>query len=141
MSEVYFIGDLHLGHKNIQKYRDISSEEEQYEILKDKWHSVVTKRDKVFVLGDACFTYNRLIDFSGWIGDKVLICGNHDTDKLSMKQIVDSGTYSNIYSLLKYKEFWLSHCPLHCNELRGKKNIHDIFTMLLFWMTAILMFV
>lgn len=32
--------------------------------------------------------------------------------------------YDAVYSLFKYKDFWLSHCPLHPNELRGKKNIH-----------------
>lgn len=124
MAEVYFIGDLHLGHKNIHLYRDVSDEQSQYEMLKEKWHSVVTKRDRVYLLGDACFTKERLRDLSTWVGDKLLICGNHDLDKLSMKEIVDSNTYSAVYSLLKYKEFWLSHCPIHSDELRGKHCIH-----------------
>ena len=29
-----------------------------------------------------------------------------------------------VYGFVKYKEFWLSHCPIHPNELRGKVNIH-----------------
>lgn len=125
MGEVYFIGDMHLGHKNIQKYRDnVRDEQEMYDMLKHNWHSVVTKRDRVYLLGDACFTIERLKDLSTWIGDKVLICGNHDLDNVSMKQIVDSGAYSSVYSLLKYKEFWLSHCPIHQDELRGKHCIH-----------------
>ena len=124
MAEVYFIGDMHLGHKNIQKYRDVENEEAQYEQLKEKWHSVITKRDRVYLLGDACFTVERLKDLSTWTGDKVLICGNHDLDRVTMKEIVDSGAYSAVYSLLKYKEFWLSHCPVHPDELRGKMCIH-----------------
>lgn len=33
---MYFIGDLHLGHKNIHLYRDIADEQSQYEMLKEK---------------------------------------------------------------------------------------------------------
>ena len=32
--------------------------------------------------------------------------------------------YDEVYSLLKYKEFWLSHCPIHPDELRGKLSLH-----------------
>ncbi len=27
-------------------------------------------------------------------------------------------------SLVKYKNFWLSHAPVHPGELSGKKNLH-----------------
>ena len=39
-----------------------------------------------------------------------------------MKKLVD--VYDEVHALLKYKEFWLSHAPLHPDELRGKRNIH-----------------
>ena len=29
-----------------------------------------------------------------------------------------------MYSLYRWHEFWLSHCPIHPGELRGKLNIH-----------------
>ena len=29
-----------------------------------------------------------------------------------------------MFGLYKYKEFWLSHAPIHPCELRGKRNIH-----------------
>lgn len=31
---------------------------------------------------------------------------------------------NKVYSLVKYKGFWLSHAPIHPEELRGCKNIH-----------------
>lgn len=78
MSNVYLISDLHLGHKNIANHRKcVSSEEENYWILRDNWHKVVTKRDTVYMLGDVCFTEDRLRDLSLWAGRKILIAGNH----------------------------------------------------------------
>lgn len=80
MANVWFCSDLHLGHRNIAKYRGIT-EEEQYELLYKEWHSKVTKRDIVYVLGDCCFSKERLSDFSKWRGEKRLILGNHDTEQ------------------------------------------------------------
>jgi calcineurin-like phosphoesterase family protein len=123
MATVYLTSDLHLGHKNISKFRGLSSEEENYEILKEKWHRVVTKRDTVILLGDVCFTEERLKDFSSWTAEqKILVAGNHDLDKLSMKTLVNY--YDKVYSLLKYKGMWLSHAPIHPDELRGRVNVH-----------------
>ena len=123
LGSVYLTSDLHLGHKNIAKFRNLQSEEENYEMLKENWHKIITKRDTVFLLGDVCFTEERLKDFSSWRAEqKILILGNHDTEKVSMETIVE--TYDKVFSLLKYKEFWLSHAPIHPDELRGRVNIH-----------------
>lgn len=132
MGQVYIASDFHLGHRNIHKFRctekgffrDFTDEATHREWLKQYWCSVVTKRCKVFLLGDICFTQEALDDFKTWPGTKVLIAGNHDLDNVSMKEIVESGVYSEIHSLLRYKEFWLSHAPIHESELRGKKNCH-----------------
>jgi len=121
MSNIWFCSDLHFGHKNIQKFRHhISSEEENRQKIKEDWCKVVTKRDEVYVLGDACFTMETLQDLKELPGHrKHLIRGNHD--------LLDTQAYlsvfSNVYGLLKYKEFWLSHAPIHPNELRGKTNL------------------
>lgn len=124
MSNVYIYGDLHLGHKNIVKFRDVESEEEQYEILKEKYHSKVTKRDTVIFLGDTCFTKQRLLDLATWQGRKINIIGNHDMERgITFRDFV--GVYDNVYSLLSYKGFWLSHAPIHQDEIRNKwGNIH-----------------
>lgn len=124
MANVWFISDIHAGHKNIANFRkDFSSEEEHYEYVKRKYHEVVTKRDKVFFLGDIAFNKERLDDVATWTAErKVLICGNHDRDSLSMQELTNA--FDEVYALKKYKEFWLSHAPIHPNELRGKYNLH-----------------
>ena len=74
-------------------------------------------------MGDTAFTVERLQDISTWVcGKKVLICGNHDTDHIPMKILCEY--FDEVYSLYKWHEFWLSHCPIHPDELRGKLNIH-----------------
>jgi len=124
VANVWFTSDLHLGHKNIYKFRkDFESEEHHREVVKENYHKVVTKRDKVFFLGDIAFNEECLKDVGSWVAErKVLIVGNHCTDSMSMQSIVKH--FDEVYSLKKYKEFWLSHAPLHPQELRGKKNIH-----------------
>lgn len=124
MANVWFISDLHLDHKSICKYRSqFTSVEEHNTAIKENYHKVVTKRDKVFFLGDVAFSKEALKDVSTWVGEqKVLVAGNHCLDYNTMKDLANA--FDEVYSLVKYKEFWLSHCPIHPAELRGKKNIH-----------------
>lgn len=123
MSNVLLYGDIHAGHKNIAVYRNqFRDEQDHFEHVEIEYHKRVTKRDKCIFTGDTVFTKERLAQISKWRGQKVLILGNHDTDNLTIQEL--SGAFDKIYSLLKYKEFWLSHAPIHPNELRGKINIH-----------------
>ena len=124
MANVWMCADLHLGHKNIHKFRtQFESEGHHRNTVKENYHKVVTKRDKVFFLGDIAFNQECLEDVSTWVADKkVLVIGNHDLDNIPMKEIVKH--FDEVYSLYKYKEFWLSHCPMHPAELRGKYNVH-----------------
>ena len=124
MSAVYFLSDLHLAHKNICKFREgFASVEEHNALIKENYHKRVTKRDTVYFLGDVAFDKESLADVKTWVGTKkILICGNHDLDHHTMKDLVE--VYDEVYSLKKYKEFWLSHAPIHPDELRGKVNIH-----------------
>lgn len=124
MANVLFIGDIHGGHKNICNFRpQFNSEKEHLEFIKHCYHTKVTKRDKVFFMGDIAFSFEALQEISTWEGkQKILICGNHDLDRIGMKTV--SQYYDEVYSLLKYKEFWLSHCPIHPDELRGKLSLH-----------------
>lgn len=127
MSNVLFCSDLHLGHKNICKYRThFANEKEHRDTLYENYHSKVTKRDKVFFLGDVCFSQEALDDLSGWAGTKVLILGNHcvgESGRPTLENIAKVFT-GGVFGLYKYKEFWLSHAPIHPDELRGKKNLH-----------------
>lgn len=55
------------------------------------------------------------------LGGKVSVTGNC-TEMISTSKLCDA--FDEVHSLLKYKEFWLSHAPIHPEELRGKKNVH-----------------
>lgn len=123
MANVLFCSDLHFGHKNIGVFRaphHIQSEEENRWRICEDWRKKVSKRDIVYVLGDACFTMDTVFEFEALPGKKILVRGNHD--------LLDTQVYlkyfEGVYGLLKYKEFWLSHAPIHPLELRGKVNLH-----------------
>lgn len=121
VANVWFTSDLHFGHKNIQKFRlEVSSEEDNRRRIIADWDRLVTKRDDVYVLGDAAFTMDAVEHFGTLAGRKFLVRGNHDD--------LDTQAYlkyfTAVYGLKKYKEFWLSHAPIHPNELRGKVNLH-----------------
>jgi len=75
---VYFIGCLHLGHRNlIENLRGMEVEEHD-ELLMDNLKSL-TKRDKLFILGDISMEnsqpYYRLVQLSCVTH---VVLGNHD---------------------------------------------------------------
>lgn len=49
---VYFIGCLHLSHENMAISRGFSGSLEHDEYLVKQWNKVISKRHKVFILGD-----------------------------------------------------------------------------------------
>lgn len=123
MSNVYAIGDLHFGHKNIHTFRQLSgidSEEAHRAYLIEKWNSVITKRDIVYVLGDAAFTIEGLESIGQLKGRKILVRGNHDL--VHAKDYLEY--FDDVFGIVKYKNAWLSHAPIHPGELRRKINIH-----------------
>lgn len=125
MSKVFFIGDLHFGHKNIVKYEGISrgnveSLEEHDDWIISQWNSVVTKHDLVWVLGDVAFNKEGLKKVSLLNGSKHLILGNHDV--FSVQSYLQY--FNKIHGFMNYKGFWISHCPIHPDSLRGLVNIH-----------------
>lgn len=126
MSNVLFTSDFHISHKNILKFSpDFETVEQRMEVIERNYLSKVTKRDKVFFLGDMLFAVDHLEWFDNLPGNKVLILGNHCTDNKTRPTIQQlSEVFSSIHGLYKYKDLWLSHCPLHPMELRGKKNVH-----------------
>lgn len=121
VANVWFTSDLHFGHKRIAEFRkEVLSEEDNRAKICWDWEDLVTKRDDVYILGDVAFTEETLDEVGSLPGRKFLVRGNHDE--------LDTQTYlkyfTEVYGLKKYKEFWLSHAPIHPNELRGKINLH-----------------
>lgn len=124
MSKVYLIGDLHLGHDKILHFspmRGGTTTEEHDKWIIDQWNSVVTKRDTVWVLGDVAFSAEALHLKVGQLkGNKILVRGNHD--RQDTKEYMRY--FSHIYGIVKKNGFWITHAPVHPQELRGKRNIH-----------------
>lgn len=119
---VFFLSDPHLGHKNIHTFRDfVSSSEQNTQLIVTHWRQTVTKRDIVYCLGDVAFNQESLDLVGNLPGRKILIKGNHD-DLLSTA--AQSQVFEEIHGMLKYKKLWLSHAPIHPDELRGKGNLH-----------------
>ena len=98
----YFCSDLHFGHKGINRFRNtVASEEDNRELIKLNWKSLVTKRDIVYVLGDAAFDLETVKDFGDLPGRKFLVRGNHD----KLNTSVYLKYFYEVYGILKYKEF------------------------------------
>ena len=132
MARLFFISDIHLGHRNICAYRpEFSSVEENDYTIYDNILSTVGKRDTLWMLGDSCFTEERfhmIQRISEVVGHFHYIPGNHDTDngkrQEMYKEMVKRNFFSKTGSMFKHKGFWLTHPPMHPTELRGCKNIH-----------------
>jgi len=120
---VYFCGDPHLGHKNIAKFRGfVDSTEHNTTLFTSLWHRNINKRDIIYLMGDVAFN-DASLDILGELpGRKILIKGNHDDMVSTAKQ---ADVFEEIYGIFKYKGMWLSHAPIHPDEIRGRKcNIH-----------------
>ena len=121
MSKVWVCADLHLGHKNITKFRtQFATAEEHHETVMENFLTTVGKRDKVFLLGDIVFKegieYAAKLDRLG--ANLILVKGNHDAYDLWA---------DSVQGLMSYKGAWLSHAPVHPQELDYRKqgfNIH-----------------
>ena len=124
MSKVWLIGDTHFGHQAIGDYRrhmGIASMKQNEEVICDNWNDLVKKKDLVFVMGDAAFTEEGIDLFGKLKGRKILIRGNHDM----CKTISYLRVFADVYGTRGYKECWLSHIPIHPDDMRKKTfNIH-----------------
>ena len=124
---VYFSSDFHLGHKAILKYRPQFSTIEEHDNAIFSQLETLTKRDQLFILGDFLFDCpdfeNYLARRSNLQAKFKLIMGNHDSLKLYSQTLAQNLMLH--LPLVNYKNFWLSHCPMHEQELRGRLgNIH-----------------
>jgi len=123
MSTIRFIADLHFGHANMAIKRGFLSPEEHDEHIIKKWNNTVSKRDVTYILGDLSMEkkspYHLLSRLNGV---KHVVLGNHDRhqDVAELLKHVHS-----VSGMIKYKGFWLTHCPVHPVELeRVYGNIH-----------------
>ncbi|SOK58536.1 Phosphoesterase [Yersinia phage fHe-Yen9-04] len=123
MSTPRFIADTHMGHRNIWKFRPVFESTLHNDLyFQYVLAEICTKRDSMFFLGDILFDEKYLPFIKELPGTKILVLGNHCTEYISTKKLCDA--FDEVHSMIRYKEFWLTHAPIHPDELREKKNIH-----------------
>lgn len=133
-NKIFYISDMHFGHKNIVRYdnRPFYSTQEMDDALINNWNSVVSDNDTVYILGDfSWYKQAKAVDILNMLkGNKVLIKGNHD------KSI---GDYRNKkFRVADYLEIHdgerkviLSHYPMpfwngqHANSIHLYGHVHD----------------
>lgn len=91
---IFYIADMHFGHKNILKYdkRPFADTEQMDEEIIRRWNERVCDDDNVYVLGDAFFKgEERSIEIMKRLnGHKRLIRGNHDRNNGKLLKLWES---------------------------------------------------
>lgn len=123
----YYSSDFHLGHKSICKYRPQFNTPEEHDECILQMMEKLTKRDILYVLGDFLFEgpkYKEYLERIKKMPVRIkLIMGNHDAIDLYADCI---GSNIEIQlPLFSWKNIWISHCPIHPQEIRGRLgNLH-----------------
>ena len=118
-SNIYFVSDLHFGHKNILEFckRPFENVEDMNQKMIDNWNNKVPKNGLVYCLGDFCWGGYQL-----WKqireqlnGDIILIKGNHDIKNLTPQAV---GLFKHVAQQMRIeiegRKIWLNHFPLLC---------------------------
>lgn len=129
----WFISDLHLGHKNILKYRQQFDTIEQHDnYIVDSILNVVNQNHTLWILGDvilASSSMDCLQKISNNVGCLKIVLGNHDGERSYAPSIVELSAVARLYPYSitgKHDEYLLSHIPVDQQMLYyGQKwNIH-----------------
>lgn len=129
MPNIFLISDTHFGHRNIinftrkngESLRPFKNVDEMDDTLIKNWNSIVGPQDKVYHLGDVTMNAKSLNLLYNLNGTKILIKGNHDTQKLAyyLPHFKDIRGSHELDGLL------LTHIPVsETQKIRYRGNIH-----------------
>lgn len=138
MGEIWFISDMHLGHRLVTISRgfsklqkeDVTDDEvnDMNERIISNYNSLITNNDIVFNLGDVVFQQKKYLDvllprLNG--KKKILILGNHEHSDIKKY----TPYFHEFYSFYnKFGNIILSHIPIHRSQLEGRfmnhTNVH-----------------
>lgn len=123
MSNVKFIGCLHLGHESLAKFRGFKDSIEHDEYLIAQWNKHVSKKDLVYILGDVTMETDEFYyQLDRLKGRKKVVMGNHDLGKHSKKLLE---YVEDVSGMVEWHGYILTHAPIHPMELgRFYGNIH-----------------
>lgn len=123
---VYVTSDLHFGHSRefIWGARGYKSVEEMNKIQIEKFNSVVTDEDEVWILGDLVLgDIDGGLELLKQLKGKIHVClGNHDSARRE-QAYRDMGWDVQLCARFKYKKisFYLSHYPTMTHNLDEKE--------------------
>jgi calcineurin-like phosphoesterase family protein len=130
MSKTWLYADPHLFHNGVcqflradgTKLRPWDNAEEMSEWMISEYNKLVSPEDRVYILGDVAMNRKALDRSLPRLGGrKILVKGNHDTDKLSYY----AQHFDDIRAYVVKKGFIMSHIPIHPASLgKWKVNIH-----------------
>ena len=118
---VYVASDLHLGHRFAATSRGFITTEDHDRHIIRKLSIQCGKRDLLWVLGDVAWNEESLSMLSELKCDMKMVRGNHD----NLKTDAYLKYFNTVEGFLRYKKIWLSHCPIHPQEIyRCRGNVH-----------------
>jgi calcineurin-like phosphoesterase family protein len=130
MSKSYFISDYHFGHAKVIQFEEqlrgkvlgVDNIDDHDALLMFRTWTTVNKRDTLWVLGDNGSVDTTVELVKNCKGIVRYVPGNHDKPA----NIAILGALDNviIHGITKWKNFWITHAPVHDQELRGCLNIH-----------------
>ena len=129
MSNIFLCSDHHFSHANIltftdaegNRVRNFDSVEQMDETMVENHNRVVSPKDKVYFLGDVAFNKANLAIAARLNGEKVLIKGNHDQEKLSEYQKY----FKDVRGSHQFSGLLFTHIPVHVDSLgRWGTNVH-----------------
>jgi len=121
---VFFISDLHFGHKSLCNGLRHMTSEESDELIINNWNKTVSKRDVVYILGDIGMEDPRKVKeyMQRLNGIKYVVGGNHDTRRVC-KALSEIGI--PVMGCVEYKGYICTHIPIMASETHFfKGNIH-----------------
>lgn len=126
MGKIYLIADTHYGHNGIsEKFRtEFISDLSHNETIHNNILSVSGKNNHLWLLGDVCFKedqFRKLWEYNLYFDTVHVVMGNHEHKRLA-EFCVQHGI--QVHGIVKKWGYWLSHAPIHPQELYRGKNIH-----------------
>lgn len=82
------------------------------------------KRNSLYLLGDIVLSdkhFRKIGEYSRNFGAVHIVLGNHDHPQLPQ---LCQNLGVKVHGFVKKWGYWLSHCPIHPQELYRGKNIH-----------------
>ena len=128
---IFLTSDMHFGHDRefIWKARGYESIKEMNEDYVEKWNSIVTDEDDVYVLGDLMLGEQSNIEYIKCLKGKLhIVFGNHDTatrQKLyaDLPNVVEM-SWAIMLNYRKY-HFFMTHFPCMTGNLE-RESLHQM---------------